>query len=306
MNAVVFGAGSLGSLVGGLLAREHDVTLVARADQARAVSESGLQIVGAGEGVADEFPVHSSPSVTTDGTELDADLAVVTVKSFDTAAAAAALSTGSFDAVLSLQNGMGNEATLAARVDAPVLAGTATYGALLREPGVVECTGLGEVVLGARDGGPSTIAERVGQAFAAAGIETTVAEDMPRRLWEKIAVNAGINAVTALTETENGAVLEAPANELARTATRETARVARECGVSLSDRAALAAMEAVAAATAANTSSMAQDLLADRRTEIDAIHGYVVDRAAETGLDVPTVRTLTALIRTWERGRDLR
>ncbi|WP_254762367.1 ketopantoate reductase family protein [Natrinema marinum] len=300
MHIVVFGAGSLGSLVGGLLARDHDVTLVAREDHARAVRESGLRL----EGVVDG-PTTVSPAAVTDGTGLEADLAVVTVKSFDTAAAATALATGSFDAVLSLQNGMGNEATLASRLETPILAGTATYGAILREPGVVECTGRGEVVLGARDGGSSSLADRVGAAFAA-GLETTVVEDMPRRLWEKLAVNAGINPVTALSDTDNGAILADPASDLARAATRETARVARARDVSLSDREALAALEGIAEATAANTSSMRQDVLAGRRTEIDAINGYVVDRAAEAGFEVPTNRVLTTLLRTWERGRGLR
>ncbi|MDS0476099.1 ketopantoate reductase family protein [Natrinema sp. 1APR25-10V2] len=301
MNTVVFGAGSLGSLVGGVLARDHDVTLVAREDHARAVRESGLRLEGAIDG-----RTHVTPAATTDGTDLEADLAVVTVKSFDTAAAAAALATGSFDAVLSLQNGMGNESTLASRLETPVLAGTATYGAILQEPGVVECTGRGEIVVGARDGGPSPVADRVGAVFADAGLETTVAEDMPRRLWEKLAVNAGINPVTALTDTDNGAILTEPASDLARAATRETARVARACDVSLSNREALVSLETVADATAANTSSMRQDVLAGRRTEIDAINGYVVDRAAEAGLEVPTNRTLTTLIRTWEYGRSLR
>ncbi|SFC26665.1 ketopantoate reductase [Halobiforma haloterrestris] len=301
MDTVVFGAGSLGSLVGGLLAREHDVTLVAREDHARAVRESGLRVCG-------EFDERVVPNATTDGRNLAADLAVVAVKSFDTASAAAALATGSFDAVLSLQNGMGNEAVLAERLEpgTPVLAGTATYGAVLREPGVVECTGRGEIVLGDRDGGASDRANAVGEAFTAAGLETAVVDDMPRWLWEKLAVNAGINPVTALTGTTNGAVLEPPARDLARAATREAARVARERGVALSNREAVDAMETVAEATAANTSSMAQDLRQERRTEIDAINGYVVDRAAESGLEVPTNRHLTALVRTWEEGRGLR
>ena len=301
METVVFGAGSLGSLVGGLLARDHDVTLVAREEHARAVRESGLRIAG-------EFERTVRPTAIADGRDLEADLAIVTVKSFDTEAAAETLATGSFDAVCSLQNGMGNEETLAARLgdSASVLAGTATYGAVLREPGVVACTGVGDIVLGPRDGGSSALADRVGAAFDAAGLETTVASDMPRRLWEKVAVNAGINAITALTATENGAVLEAPATELARAATRETARVARASDVRLSNRAALAALERVATETAANTSSMRQDVLAGRRTEIDAINGYVVDRATELGFEVPTNRTLTALVRTWERGQGLR
>lgn len=299
MDAVVFGAGSLGSLVGGILAREHDVTLVARPDHADAVAASGLRLEG-------EFEDRVHPAATTDGTDLEATLAVVTVKSFDTDAAADALATGSYDAVLSLQNGMGNEETLAARLTCPVLAGTATYGAVLRDSGHVECTGRGTVVLGPREGGTSPVADRVGEAFDAAGFETTVAADMPRRLWEKLAVNAGINPVTALARVENGVVVDGPADDLAHAATRETARTARAHGITLSNREALAALESVATATAENASSMLQDVRAGRRTEIDAINGYVVDRAEAAGLEAPTNRTLAALVRTWEVGRGLR
>ncbi|WP_339105489.1 ketopantoate reductase family protein [Haloterrigena salinisoli] len=301
MEIVVFGAGSLGSLVGGALARDptHDVTLVGRDPHVGAVRESGLELSG-------HIEATVTPSATTDGRGLAADLAIVAVKAFDTASAAETLATGDYEAVLSLQNGMGNEETLAARLEAPVLAGTASYGAILHAPGRVECTGIGELVLGARNGGRSDRADRIGSAFAAAGLETTVADDMPRRLWEKLAVNAGINPVTALARTDNAAVLEAEGSDLARGAARETARVARACDVGLSNREALAALEAVASDTAANTSSMHQDVRAERRTEIDAINGYVVDRASEQGLEVPTNRVLTSLVRTWERERELR
>ena len=301
MEIVVFGAGSLGSLIGGVLASvpSTEVTLVARDSHVSAVCESGLELHG-------ELEATTTPNATTDGRALEADLAIVTVKAFDTAGAAETLATGSYDVVLSVQNGMGNEVTLADTLECPVLAGTASYGAVLREPGVVECTGIGDVVLGARLGGHSEPAARIGELFAAAGLETTVAVDMPRRLWEKLAVNAGINAITALTETENGAVLEPPTDAIARAAARETARVARSCTVSLSNQAAVASMESVATDTAANTSSMRQDIRTERRTEIDAINGYVVDRAAQHGLEVPTNRTLTALVRTWERGVGVR
>jgi len=205
--------------------------------------------------------------------------------------------------VLSLQNGLGNEETLARRLDCPVLAGTATYGAVRSEPGVVECTGRGEVLLGPREGGTSGTADRVGDAFAAAGIETAVAEDMPRRLWEKLAVNAGINATTALARVENGALLDGPARDVAADAARETARLARAEEVELSDDEAVRAVERVAEATAANTSSMRQDVSAGRRTEVEAINGYVSSRARERGVSVPVNRTLTKLLRAWERER---
>jgi 2-dehydropantoate 2-reductase len=290
MEIVVLGAGSLGSLVGGLCAREHRVTLVGRDPHIGAVRDSGLHVGG-----AFDFTVH--PAARTDPPPT-ADLALVTVKAFDTEAAARDLADCDLDAVCSLQNGLGNEEVLAAHLDG-VLAGTCTYGARLVEPGRVECTGIGEIALGAPDGGDSARAGRVGRALQAAGIETAVADDMPRRRWEKLAINAGINPTTALARVPNGALSNGPLAGIAREAARETARVAREQGVDLGDEAAVAALDGVVEATAANTSSMLQDVAAGRRTEIDAINGAVLDRA---GRPVPVNRTLAGLVRAWEAG----
>lgn len=294
MDVVVFGAGSLGSLLGGLLAREHDVTLVGRDPHMQTVRERGLRVEGAVEFVAEPDARTTAPA--------SADLAVVTVKAFDTRDAAVALADCELDACLSLQNGLGNEETLATELDCPVLAGTCTYGAMQPEPGVVTCTGVGRVVLGPHEGGESATADRVFEAFDAADVVTELASDMPRRLWEKLAVNAGINAVTALARVENGALVDGPANAVATDAAREVAAVARDEGADLSDAEAVAAVERVAAATAANTSSMHQDVLAGRRTEVDAISGYVADRAD----GVPVNATMARLLRAWERERGLR
>jgi len=294
MDIVVFGAGSLGSLVGGLLARAHDVTLVGRDPHVRRVREAGLRVTG-----DVETTVH--PDARTEP-PAGADLAVVTVKAFDTDAAADALAGRDLDCCLSLQNGMGNEATLATALDAPVLAGTCTYGARLTDPGVVACTGVGEVVLGDRTGGTSEPAERVGAAFDEAGIETTVAADMPRRLWEKLAVNAGINATTALARVENGALRDGPAGEVAHDAARETARVARAEGAELAADEAVAAVDRVVEATAANRSSMLQDVESGRRTEVDAISGFVAAGEKATPVNETTAR----LLRAWEHSRGLR
>lgn len=313
MEILVFGAGSLGSLVGGLLARAHDVTLVGRDPHVAAVREEGLSITGA-------VDAHTTPDATTDGTGLRADLALVTVKAYDTAAAADALAAGTYGAVCSLQNGL-TEEVLTSRLsggstedsvgtgdDMPptILSGTATYGARLREPGHVECTGKGTITIGTYGGGSDPWADRVGEAFDAAGLEVEVATDMPRRRWEKLAINAGINAPTALARVRNGELVDGPASDLSGEAARETARVARAEGVSLSGGEAADAVEAVADATAANHSSMRQDVDRGTRTEIDAINGVVCDRGASHGIDVPINRTLTGLVRAWEAERDLR
>jgi 2-dehydropantoate 2-reductase len=292
VHVVVFGAGSLGSLVGGLLARAHEVTLVGRDDHVRAVRADGLRVTG-------EYDLTVHPGARTDP-PASADLVVVAVKAFDTPAAADALAAmDEAGAVLSLQNGMGNEETLAAALPWPVLAGTTDFGAERTAPGVVRCNGAGEVVLGPPEGGESPAADRAGAAFRDAGIDTTVAGDMPRRLWTKLAVNAGINPVTALARVDNGAVLAEPLAGTARAAARETAAAATAAGVALDPEEAVAAMEGVARDTADNVSSMRQDVEAGRRTETDAINGYVVEQAAEP---VPVNRTLAALVGGWEAG----
>ncbi|WP_435365209.1 ketopantoate reductase family protein [Haloarchaeobius sp. DYHT-AS-18] len=304
MRICIYGAGSLGSLVGGLLGHHgHDVTLVGRDPHVSAVRESGLRVITPD----DEFTVDVG--ATTDAADLSADLAIVTVKAFDTADAARDLADCDLGSVCSFQNGMGNEATLARQLDCPVYAGTVTYGAVLREPRVVECTGVGEVVFGPHEGGTGPKDAELETAFTEGGLVAELAADMPRRLWEKLAVNAGINTVTALADVDNGDLLGGEAHGLAATAAKETARVARGHDVSLSNREAVAAVEAVAEATAANTSSMRQDIHDVKRTEVDAITGYVVEQAAripDAHVSVPVCETTTRLLRVWEEGRGLR
>jgi len=296
MEVLVFGAGSLGSLLGGLLARAHDVTLVGREPHVSAVRADSLRITGV-------ETVDTHPAATTDATGATADLALVTVKAYDTEAAARVLATGDYGAVCSLQNGMGNEEVLADAVDAPVLAGTVTYGAGLIDPGHVEWRGRGTITLGAwHPADDAAVVERVAAAFRAADLDAEAVGDVRRRLWEKLAVNAAINPVTALARVENGALTEEPLAGLARTAAVETAAVARAEGVDLADETAADAAATVARETARNRSSMLQDVTRGRRTEMDAINGYVTERAAATDRSVPVNRTLAELIRGWERG----
>jgi len=300
MDVLVFGAGSLGSLVGGLLARAHDVTLVGRDPHVETVRQDGLRITG-----VESLDVH--PAATTDATGASADLAVVTVKAYDTEVAARTLATGEYGAVCSLQNGMGNEDVLAARVDAPVVAGAATCGARLAEPGHVEWLGRGTATLGAwRPNSDGATVNRVAEAFRDAGLPTEVTTDVRRRLWEKLAVNAAINPVTALARVENGALTTGPLAEVATAAAEETAAVARADGVDISSATATDAVTAVANETARNRSSMRRDVERGRRTEIDAINGYVVGRADAVGTSAPTNRTLAALVRGWETGAGVR
>ena len=292
MKIQVFGAGSLGTLVGALLSRAGVEThLIGRGRVVRAFDD-GIRVEGVEEFLA-------RPSLSTE--PIEADITLVTVKSYDTEDAADALAptVGEDDTVVSLQNGMGNEEVLDEALEATVLGGTATYGANLRldpddNDANVEYTGRGEVVIGEYRGGASRAAEEIADVLWA-GLDAHATDSMDAALWEKLAVNCAINPVTALTRLTNGGAAEG-ASEVMREAARETAEVARENGVRIED-APDRAIE-VARATAKNESSTLQDVRAGRRTEIDALNGFVVKKAEET--PTPTNRTLANLVRATE------
>ncbi|MDY6774773.1 MAG: ketopantoate reductase family protein [Halobacteria archaeon] len=288
----ILGAGSLGSLLGGLFSHSGtDVRLVGREPHVTRIRDDGLRITG-------EYDMTSYPEAATSPAE--AEVTVVTVKSYDTQEAARSVE-GLQEVVVSLQNGMGNEETLE-RVcsNSEVLAGTATYGARIEEPGVVRCTGRGEIEIGDPEGGESDAAKEFAGTVSDGEVEVDLRDDMPERLWSKTAVNAGINPVTAITRLTNGEAVDDP--ELRRTieeAAKEVEDVASEHGVSI-DSAAERAVD-VARSTADNESSMLQDIKAERRTEIDSINRYVVRKADEEDVSSGLNRRLAALVRGIEK-----
>ena len=133
---------------------------------------------------------------------------------------------------------------------------------------------------------------------------------MARVIWKKLAVNSAINPPTALLDVDNGVLVAGPAGRaLLSAVARETARVARTAGIALDEEAAAVRAISVAQATAANRSSMRQDLARGVPTEIDAICGAVVARAAALGLAAPhnaLYKTLLTVAETEGRAAALR
>lgn len=299
MHIAVFGAGSLGSLLGGLLAGHHDVTLVGRNPHMKTVASGGLSIVG---------DLHRSvhPATTTDwaGVE-DPDLVLVTVKAYDTESVASQLARNPPATILTLQNGIGPAETLTERLPkSTVLAGTITYGARLEAPGTVACTGQGDVVVGALTGGPAPAADPVVSSFERAGISCRIDPHFPVERWRKLAINAAINPLTALAGVPNGMIRQPPLRSVAGEIAHEVARVARANGISLSDGVAERAVMDVASQTATNESSMARDVRRGTQSELEAITGAILQHAE--GIPVPHNALLYAIIAAREQESGLR
>jgi 2-dehydropantoate 2-reductase len=306
MNVAVLGAGAMGSLFGGLLAEAGTpVTLVGRSgEHVSAVAERGLRI----EATDGEVRTVEVDATTDPAAVADADLVVVFVKSYDTESAMAGVADHLGDAdVLTLQNGLGNAETVAEYVPRErVLAGTTTHGAVREEPGVVRHAGVGDTRLGRYFEPTDDRAREVADLLSAAGVETEVVEHVRDVVWEKVLVNVGVNAATALAGVQNGVIAEArPGHRLVERAVGEAVRVAAAEGRTVPEDV-VERVLAVARDTADNESSMRQDVEAGRRTEIDALNGAVVARAERHDLPAPVNRTLADLVRLAEVGAGVR
>ena len=296
MRIAVIGPGAMGCLFGGLLAAQgHAVCFLdIRPERAELLNQRGVIIVR--DGVERAVRVRASLDPAEAGA---AELVLICVKHGQTEAAAqAAVRLPGRPWLLTVQNGMGN-AELLAEAAGPerVLCGITAQGAMTLGPGRIQHSGAGETVLSAWRQEGREAAATAAALLSAAGIASRNVEDILPHLWRKLLINVGINAVTALTGLRNGQLLEIPsARAAAQAAAEEALRVAQALAVPLAADAAEQVF-AVAQATAANRSSMGQDIDARRPTEIEAINGWIVRRAEELGLAAPVNRTLADLVR---------
>lgn len=299
MRVMVFGAGALGSVVGGLLTRRHEVVLVGREAHVRAIEQSGLVIGGMVEAV---FVPEAATSPEGLGTF---DLVIVTVKAYDTASAlgliAPALGEGT--AVVSLQNGLQNAELLARTHPGRGVVGVTSMGANLIGPGKVLYAGQGDTFFGSA-GAPPRMVQRVAQAFNEVGLDAEVADDIGAEIWLKGIVNASINPLTAIARCKNGRLLlDEDLLEVSRAACEEAAAVAAAAGIGLGGREPFGAVMDVLRRTAENRSSMLQDMERRKRTEIDEITGEIVRRGKELGVGCPVNHALWHLVRSLSQGR---
>jgi 2-dehydropantoate 2-reductase len=296
MRVLVHGTGAVGGYFGALMARGgHEVVFTARGDNLSALRERGLTIRLADDTLV--LPVHA---VAEPKEAPPADLILVCVKSYDTPAAAAALRPviRPETVVLSLQNGVENEDVLARGLGLPPLMIALTrIGVAMVAPATIAYSGRGTILFGEPDGRESPRARRTAEAFAAAGVPHELRRDILVAAWEKLAWNAGFNAVTTLTRATVADVLAVPGTrELVVAAMEETDAVATAAGIPVRRTRTEAVLRDSVSGLPDFRTSMLQDLLRNRRLEHDAINGAVVRAGARSGVPVPVNRTLGALL----------
>jgi 2-dehydropantoate 2-reductase len=303
-RVLVAGAGALGSVFGGFLRRAgHDVTLLGRRRHLDAIAASGLAVDGIwGAHLVGGFGLAVEPSEIVG----PFDLVLVAVKSYDTAAIAAAIRHAADAAVVvSLQNGLGNVEALA-EVFGPgrVLGARVIFGAEIPLPGRARVTVYAApTMLGSpwsRE--PSADCLRWSRAFDQAGIPSQPTDRILAFLWGKVLYNAPLNPLGALLKVPYGVLGDHPATRaIMDEVIDEGFRVARADGVELLWESAEACRrhfyDDLLPPTYDHRSSMLQDLERGRPTEIDAINGWICRRGEALGIPTPTNRLLTRLVK---------
>jgi 2-dehydropantoate 2-reductase len=295
----VVGAGALGCLFGGMLARAGmRVTLIGRATHVEAIRRNGLRFES-GDRV-ETIPVAATEDIAA---VRGARLVLFCVKSADTDAAARAMAPhlGPDAVVLSLQNGVDNVERIRAAVDNRVLPGLVYVAAEMAGPGHVRHTGGGNLTIGALAAADRGVLDGVAGLFAAAGIKVTISATVETDLWTKLVMNCAYNAISALTGSQYGRMVALPEiRAVMADAVREVVAVAAAKGVRLPDNLVEAAIK-LADGMPVTISSTAQDLKRGRRTEIDHLNGYVVREGEALGIATPVNRTLNALMKLVEQ-----
>ncbi len=296
MRILVVGAGALGTLFAGLLSEREDVCIKTDwAEQADAIRAKGIEIRGPGDGVR-----VAHPPVALEPAEIPwvPEVVLVCVKVYDTAARIGELVDRIGSApVVTIQNGLAQLEIIAGVVGADRTCAAPTYQAATKlRPGVIRHSANGESVFWA-DGELPEGARSLSQAMERAGMPVRIGDDGRRASWEKLIVTAGLNALAAVLHVPVGGLAQsATAKQFALRAAEEARRVAELEGVVFAPEEIADAVERVTGKTAKNYSSMLQDVLAGRPTEVEFVNGFVAQESRRHGVAAPLNEALRDLV----------
>jgi 2-dehydropantoate 2-reductase len=295
----IVGAGALGTLFGQRLAAANEVVLLERKPEVvDAIRAHGLRVDGQAR----------AAQATSEARDLfGVQILFVFVRATDTLRAlrpfAAELSPAT--AIVSVQNGLGNEEAIKASLGGaiPLVIGATTESALTVAPADARRIGDGTTMLGSAGASPEVV-NRVVKLLADAGLRASAAYDIRPHLWGKLIANAAINPVAALLDRPNGVVLtDAHAGDVARSLAQEAATVANAMRIPLPFTDPWSYVRNIVEQTAELDNSMLYDLRAGVPTEVDFINGAIAAAGRRAAVPTPYNETLTALVKAREATR---
>jgi len=291
----ILGAGAIGSVLGGLLSEKNDVTLVGRKAHVDAVNSNGLSVSG---DVTASFHVRADTKIR----EMpEKTLIFLTTKAYDSEKAIREVRRllRKDTVILVLQNGLGNEEVVRRVVggEAEVLRGVTRMSAEFFKPGEVRYW-KGETAI-AHD----AAAEKVAQTLSASMLKTSLSKNIKHQVWSKVVVNSVVNPLTAIFRVRNREIGTQPLASVRHHIVRECIQVGKAEGIAFPRGLEQRIDREILAYT--NFSSMCQDILKRKKTEIDFLNGRIVELGRKHGVPAPVNETLVNLIKFLEESNGL-
>ncbi len=301
MKIAIIGAGAMGSIFGSMLSTVSDVFLITtNKEHVKAINKTGLKI-GENDGTFKKYNLFASDDPKDINGEVD--LAIIFTKSYHTKdAAISAVPILQHDGLaLTLQNGLGNHGVIADILgEKRTVAGVTSHGGILVEPGFVRHAGTGLTHFSS-PGADSEKVAKVAEVFNAAGIETSISDNLDTLIWGKLIINVGINALTAILRVQNGILGITPECEkIMGKAVSEAVKVADALGIRLPYTNPFDQVKEVCKKTAENRASMLQDILKGSRTEVGVINRAIVAKGIATGVPTPYNLFLSEIVEALE------
>lgn len=308
MNILVYGAGAIGSVIGGFLASGgHTVSFLGRIWHMEKVREVGLFITGIwGEHLVDN--IESYTEFAQIPADSDFDLILITVKSYDTERAGREVKNliKENTLVLHLQNGLGNAEKLLNYISQDkLITGRVIFGVEI-EPGVVKVTvSADEIVLGTFGTVPAPTIKEMSDIFSRAGLPARLSTSIDKHLWAKALYNCALNPLATILEVPYGFLAENEyTKEIMDKVIEEIYQVGGELKVDFKPPTAEEYKEQfyskLVPATAEHHASMFQDIKRGKPTEIEALNGAISAYGEKYGVDTPYNTLLTNLIKAKE------
>jgi len=295
MKFLIVGPGAMGCLFAARLKLAGNEVVLLDYDEQRAqrISDQGVAVTG----VSGDYRVPITAVV--EDPSFEPDFIMLCVKSNNTKEAGerAVSFAGPDTAVVTLQNGLGNIEILEGIFgQEKVLGGVTAQGATLLEAGRIRHAGEGETVIGP-EGRGGDIPLILVSLLNSAGFETRLVDSVEELIWGKLIINVGINALSAILRVKNGRIATLPGIKMImEDAVGEAIRIAEAKAIRLPYEDPVERVLAVCKATKDNVSSMLQDVIKAKRTEIEMINGAIVREGERLGISTPVNRVLTSLV----------
>ena len=288
MKIIILGAGAIGSLYGAKLSKLNDVTLVGRQKHVNKINKDGLKIVGIEE---DTYKLKATAKI--ENIENNT-LILLTTKVHDNKKAIDTIKDliKKDTIILCMQNGLYSENIVKDIVGdrCLVLRGITNVGATFLEPGKVQFSTLSSTKIE-----NSNISKELAENLDKCGLKCSVSENIKQDIWKKLILNCVLNPVSAILKVENGKIADENLNPLKKLIVDECLKVAEKDDVRFDIDFVKIINDVVK--DSRNLSSMYQDVLKGKKTEIDYLNGAVVELGKKYGIKCPVNEALVMIVK---------